>query len=65
MHVCVWGGVCVWYGAVNGHIKGKSTQINFEILIHYILFNFIQEKVKAYLNSPYIYEFEDSLKLQV
>ena len=61
-HACV----CVWFEAVNGHIKGKSTQISFQILIHYvlILFSFIQDKVKAYLNSPYIYEFEDSLRLQ-
>ena len=64
--VCVYVCVCVWYEAVNGHIKGKSTQINFQILIHYILilFSFIQDKVKAYFKSPYFYEFEDSLKLQ-
>lgn len=30
----------------------------------YIEFSFIQDKVKAHLNSPYIYEFENSLKLQ-
>ena len=29
-----------------------------------MLFSFIQDKVKAYLKSPYFYEFEDSLKLQ-
>lgn len=43
VHACE----CLWCGAVvNGHLKGKSTQVNFEILIHYILFSFIQDKVK-------------------